>query len=261
MVFTQDNGNLTEKGTHNTASSSDPVSFSTTEGEYWKYGYDLLNRLLNVSKSDSGSANAQLIAEYLYDYQGYRILKTKTEDGVTETERYVFDLGGNLLSKTKDGQSYEDYIYAFGKIIAKRTGSNNTFETEYYLTDHLGTVIMITDDTGNIIWENDYDPFGESRGEFGTDRRTKIYTGKEFDEDIGLYYSNARWYDPSLGRFITEDPIKDGMNWYLYCLNNPLRFFDPDGTDLKDIQKRLKNWLADNGKSAINDFRRKITSR
>ena len=39
------------------------------------------------------------------------------------------------------------------------------------------------------------------------------YTGKKIDRDTGLYYFNARWYDPQLGRFITEDPIKDGVNW------------------------------------------------
>ncbi len=55
------------------------------------------------------------------------------------------------------------------------------------------------------------------------------FTSKTLDEDTGLYYFNARWYDPNLGRFITEDPIKDGNNWYLYANNNPLRFTDPTG--------------------------------
>jgi len=45
----------------------------------------------------------------------------------------------------------------------------------------------------------------------------------------GQYYFNARWYDPKLGRFMTEDPIKDGLNWYIYANNNPLRFVDPTG--------------------------------
>ena len=49
----------------------------------------------------------------------------------------------------------------------------------------------------------------------------------------GLYYFNARWYDPKLGKFITEDPARDGINWYVYVLNNPLRFIDPSGLELK----------------------------
>ncbi len=44
-----------------------------------------------------------------------------------------------------------------------------------------------------------------------------------------MYYFNARWYDPTLGRFITEDPIKDGNNWHVYVNNNPLTFIDPTG--------------------------------
>jgi len=47
--------------------------------------------------------------------------------------------------------------------------------------------------------------------------------------DLGLYYFNARWYDPGLGRFITEDPVKDGSNWFSYVANNPLRYTDPTG--------------------------------
>lgn len=57
----------------------------------------------------------------------------------------------------------------------------------------------------------------------------EIFTPKEIDTYTGLYYFNARWYDPNLGRFITEDPIKDGNNWYIYTLNNPLKYTDPTG--------------------------------
>ena len=49
------------------------------------------------------------------------------------------------------------------------------------------------------------------------------------DLETDLYCYNARWNDPTLGRFITEDPIKDGTNWYIYCSNNPLNFIDPTG--------------------------------
>ena len=51
----------------------------------------------------------------------------------------------------------------------------------------------------------------------------------EIDAATGLYYYNARWYDAQTGRFITEDPARDGQNWYTYVSNNPLRFIDPTG--------------------------------
>jgi len=56
-----------------------------------------------------------------------------------------------------------------------------------------------------------------------------MYTGKKIDRDTGLYYFNARWYDTGLGRFITEDPVKDGVNWFSYVYNNPLKYTDPTG--------------------------------
>jgi RHS repeat-associated protein len=55
------------------------------------------------------------------------------------------------------------------------------------------------------------------------------YTGKKRDSSTGLYYFGARYYDPEIGRFITEDPAKHGTNWYVYCENNPLKYVDPNG--------------------------------
>lgn len=57
------------------------------------------------------------------------------------------------------------------------------------------------------------------------------------DEDTGLYYFNARYYDPAIGRFITEDPAMDGMNWYVFCRNNPMAYIDPDGEVWKAVLK------------------------
>jgi len=59
--------------------------------------------------------------------------------------------------------------------------------------------------------------------------REYSFTGKKRDEGTGLVYFNARFYDPEIGRFITVDPIRDGVNWYVYCGNNPLRYVDPSG--------------------------------
>ncbi len=70
------------------------------------------------------------------------------------------------------------------------------------------------------------------------------FTGKDYDEAAGLYYFNARWYDAELGRFTTEDPARDGLNWYVYVRNNPLRYVDPTG---------LVNWdvVADGSVKAV----------
>ena len=97
-----------------------------------------------------------------------------------------------------------------------------TRERCHHSTDHEGSTNVITDASGNIVWDGDYEAFGSVARSNGTLSFEASYTGKEFDTDTGLYYFNARWYDPTLGRFITEDPARDGGNWFAYCGNNPM---------------------------------------
>ncbi|MEA3434830.1 MAG: RHS repeat-associated core domain-containing protein, partial [Thermodesulfobacteriota bacterium] len=76
-----------------------------------------------------------------------------------------------------------------------------------------------------------YGPFGEVIDASGTSENFLKYTGREHDEELGLYYYRARYYDPDLGRFLTEDPIgfDGGINFYAYVGNNPINFNDPEG--------------------------------
>ena len=136
----------------------------------------------------------------------------------------------------EEEQTFTNYIYANGQIFAMEEGTLNETETtrSYLRTDHLGSVIAATNIDGDIVWFNDYTPSGETTGASGFNDEFAKFTSKEMDPDTGLYYFNARWYDPTLGRFITEDPIKDGLNWYGYCANNPLRYTDPTGLRLDD---------------------------
>jgi len=91
-----------------------------------------------------------------------------------------------------------------------------------------------------------------------------VFTGKQWDEDVELYYFNARWYDPETGRFITEDPIKDGLLWFAYVNNNPMGFVDPTGLRAKDKsnskhrnsrrQERKRQRKIDNKQNNQRDF-------
>jgi len=110
-----------------------------------------------------------------------------------------------------------------------RTAITEERTTYFYHTDHLGSTVLVTDKTGATVWSTEYTPFGSLTFEEGKLKRAVKFTGKDLDEDTGLYYFNARWYDQSIGRFISEDPIKDGMNWYTYAANNPLVFYDSTG--------------------------------
>ncbi len=96
----------------------------------------------------------------------------------------------------------------------------------------LGSIRAVTDSTGQVVASFDYEPFGLLMEEPGpASAGGERYTGKPRDAALGLYYFGARHYDPELGRFITADPAKDGLNWYAYCDNNPMALVDPDGLD------------------------------
>ena len=74
-----------------------------------------------------------------------------------------------------------------------------------------------------------YDAYGNAISDNGEDDNPYRYCGENYDEETGLYYLRARYYDPRIGRFLTEDPAKDGLNWYVYCGGNPVMFVDPSG--------------------------------
>ena len=87
----------------------------------------------------------------------------------------------------------------------------------------------MTDSTGTVVASYYYDPFGVITEETGEVINPFRYVGEYYDEETGMVYLRARYYDPSIGRFISEDPIRDGYNWYVYCGNNPVMFVDPWG--------------------------------
>lgn len=82
------------------------------------------------------------------------------------------------------------------------------------------------------------------------------YAGEFYDEDSGLIYLRNRYYDPSIGRFITEDPAEDGLNWYIYCGGNPVMCVDSEGESAADISNLTIPWYRQqviwmNGVSAL----------
>lgn len=235
LAFEYDaNGNLIKKGSCYRV-VGDEVIFDPAGGDYWEYEYDLLNRLTKVIK------NGETVAEYLYDEAGYRLKKT----GKGSEIYYVFSTDGQILYEEEAGE-YTEYVYVLGKHFARVDGdlSAGKRATYFYHTDHLGSTVLVTDEAGNTVWSSEYTPFGQITMEEGTLAKAAKFTGKDLDEDTGLYYFNARWYDSELGRFISEDPIKDGLNWYTYAVNNPLRFVDPTGLAYKEVDTETGDLFA-----------------
>ena len=127
-------------------------------------------------------------------------------------------------------------VYAYGAngLVSKQKGS----EVSYYHSDNLGSSSLVTDDKGVVKYSTDYYPFGSSLHEEGEEKYT--YNSKELDS-TGLYYYGARYYDASVGRFISTDPVAGNiynpqrLNRYSYTLNNPLKYIDPTGAQFEDL--------------------------
>ena len=168
-------------------------------------------------------------------------IKKSRSDGLREVKRgsagtshYVFEGTEPLFEKKISSGKIKSYIYALGKHLARVDGviGDSTAKVYYYHTDHLGSVRAITDQSGSVVFNEDYVAFGTKFTSNGDFDETHGFTGKEYDSDTGLYYYNARWYDSELGRFISEDdPGADpnNPNLYSYCGNNSLNRIDPSG--------------------------------
>ena len=111
--------------------------------------------------------------------------------------------------------------------------------------DH-GDVVGLTAN-GEVKADYTYSAYGELiAGESNGINNPIRYGGEYTDEESGLIYLRARYYDPGLGRFISEDPIRDGMNWYAYCYNNPVMFIDPSGMEVYFGTKEEADYVLQN---------------
>jgi len=133
------------------------------------------------------------------------------------------------IEEKRLGIGTSSYYYGTGLIAKEENG-----EISYYHTDNLGSTRAVTDKDGKVKENMNYLPYGQN---LDNSEETFTFTGKELDSSSGLQYFGARYYDPSIGRFITLDPIGDGINWYSYAANNPIGYFDINGmysSDPKD---------------------------
>jgi RHS repeat-associated protein len=155
-----------------------------------------------------------------YDGDGNRVMKTENGETILYVNRYY--------EKNLTTGEVTTYYYLGDQLVAMREGT----ELKYTHQDHLSSTSVMTDDSGDSLGVIKYLPFGETRsGSVPTDKQ---FTGQRLD-GTGLIYYNARYYDPTIGRFISADTIvpnpadPQNFNRYSYCLNNPLKYVDPSG--------------------------------
>jgi RHS repeat-associated protein len=198
-----DNGNLVSK-----VSSNNPANQTL-------YAWDSRNRLVGFSAPG-------LSAGFEYDALNRRV--SRTINGVTT--RYVYD-GEQALGEVANGESVGLLTgLNIDEVIARYTAAG----ARVYLTDALNTVFAQTRQDRSVLNYYAYSPYGEASA-VGPDEGNSIqYTARESDP-TGMYYYRARYYDPILKRFVSEDPLglRAGINVYGYVLGDPVSYVDPSG--------------------------------
>ena len=145
-----------------------------------------------------------------------------------------------------DGSMEAAHTRAMAKALENNFQEGDAYENLqfYYHSDHLGSSSYITNLDGAVVQHIEYVPFGEV---FIEERNNiwntpYLFNAKEFDEETGLYYYGARYYDPRLSLWMSADPLEEdypNIITYAYCHNNPIKHIDPDG---------LSTWVVEVGK-------------
>jgi RHS repeat-associated protein len=237
------NGNRLSSHLHDANYETDSHNRLVSDGTY-NYAYDAegnwdhRNRLTRVADKDAGDQVLQTV-EFTYDAFNRRISKsltTATDDIITH---FIYD-GANVLLDFVDNdgpgpnapQLAQRYLHgpAIDQILAQDDGAGNVL---WMLADHLGTVRDLVDSTGAVVNHLKYDSYGNVIAETNVAVESRyLFTGREFDDEIDLYYYRARYYDAATGRFVGEDPIgflSGQSNFYGYVANTPARLRDPFG--------------------------------
>jgi len=224
-----------------------------------QYAYDSQNRLQHVT------VGGLKVADYTYDGDGGRTEKTVYRRDLAlyndNTNTLLFGSVTNPLPATAQnptvdntidvGNVYEienpssvngsqsritKFVYMGSTRVASVDNARNLF---FYHSDHLGGTNVLTDQAGLVRELTEYDPYGKVviHDKYGNNFAIAWYyfTGKLLDDETGLTFFGARYYNPSLGRFITSDDNVPSMyssqafNRYSYCYNNPVLYVDPNG--------------------------------
>ncbi len=190
------------------------------------YTWDFENRLTSVTLPGTGGT-----ISFKYDPLGRRIYKQSP----TVTSIFAYD-GDNLI-ETVNSSGVVVARYAQTQNIDEPLAELRSGTTNYYEADGLGSVTSLTASNGTVAQSYTNDSFGKQTASAGSISNPFEYTAREFDTETNLYYYRARYYDPTTGRFIGEDPLAfiAGNDFYRYVENQPIDFLDPFG--LKCITK------------------------
>jgi len=187
------------------------------------YSWDFENRLSSVTLPGSGGTVA-----FQCDPWGRRIEKISP----SATSIFAYDL--NSLTETVNATGGVVARYSQGTDIDESLAELQSGTTSYYHADGLGSITSLSNAAGALAQTYTYDSFGNQTASSGSLTNPFRFTGREFDAETSLYFYRSRYYDATLGRFISEDVerFNAGPNFYNYVLGSPLNWVDPLGLDI-----------------------------
>lgn len=212
-------------------------------GETRTFIYDHRNRLIRVDDwsrdpgdplaPNPGAILTQTV-EYTYDALGRRIAREVDPDGVASQpsgkEFFAYNRDNVWADFNEAGEAMVRYL--FGNRLDQNIANFERADLNWFLTDRLGTVAALARPSGNLSVSYRYSAFGTPFGRSDFVNR-HLFTGREFENETSQFFYRARFFDPSLGRFTTQDPLDfEGMdlNLYRYVANAPTVGIDPSGT-------------------------------
>ncbi|MFC3798112.1 RHS repeat domain-containing protein [Cohnella sp. GCM10012308] len=208
-------------GNRLTSSNTDVLNDNSANSTY---NYDVWNRLTSATLG-SNTVN------FTYEPDGLRAKKTTG----TGTTRYTYNDDGQVIAEANaSNQVTSQYVWGPDRLLTRKDTNGSQY---YYLYNGHGDVVQIIDNTGEPVKSYRYDEWGNTVSQTGTLPNVFKYAGEIEDPETGLYYLRARFYDPSMGRFITKDTYEGqidnplSLNLYTYVGNNPLTHVDPSGND------------------------------
>ncbi len=173
--------------------------------------FDLLGRMSSY-KSEEGTVTT-------YGYYADDMRKSKKTGNSAEITQIWSD--EDIALELESGEVRSTYVYG-EKLICSAYG--------WYLYNAHGDVTALIANNGTIAKNYEYNSFGVQKSAMDDgDKNPYRYSGEYYDAESGYTYLQARYYDPDVGRFISEDPAMDGDNWYVYCGNDPVNMVDPTG--------------------------------
>jgi RHS repeat-associated protein len=202
------------------------------------YAWDFDNRLtLAIRPGTSGGTTT-----FKYDPFGRRIMKS----GPNGVKSYLYDGINPMEELDSNGSVLARYAETDGidEILSENRGGT----ISYYQQDRTNSVTSLSSLDGTLTNSFIYDSYGRLTASSGSPTNTFQFTGRDSDSETDAYYYRARYYDPIIGRFISEDPIRfagDSSNFYAYSLNSPVNYRDPLGTCVINVYFERTGAAAD----------------